>query len=155
MKKKILVAVGLGKNALDLVSFGCSMADCLDAQVDFLHVLPPIEPWMGYKSWIPPETIAEAKKEAKDKLSGLVAEAVGKGTDKASETSHTVFVEQGNASEEIIERAKKGNYTMIIVGYKDKADNTLVEIVIGSTAASVVRFAPCSVLIYRRGLNWF
>lgn len=144
MKKKILVAVGLSKIAPDLISFSCAMGRHLDAQVDFIHVLPPIEPWVGYKSWISPEMIEGATKEAREKLRHLV--------DQSCPVNHEVFVEQGNASEKIIERAKKGGYQLIIVGHK--GDNPLVEIVVGSTAASVTRYAPCSVLIFRPGMNF-
>jgi nucleotide-binding universal stress UspA family protein len=143
MKKKILVAVGLSKIAPDLISFCCAMGRRLDAQVDFLHVLPPIEPWVGYKSWISPEMIEGASKEAREKLRHLVG--------PSCPVDHEIFVDQGSTSEKIIERAKNGGYQLIVVGHK--GDNPLVEIVVGSTAASVARYAPCSVLIFRPGMD--
>lgn len=146
MTSKILVAVDSSKIAQELVPFGLALSRRLGCSSDFIHVLPPIDPWLGYKAWLPQEAIKSAEEEARGKLTRLITRA-----DPASRPS--IHIAQGSASEKIIEKVKEGGYDLLVVGHK--GDNPLVEIVVGSTASSVARYAPCSVLIYRPGLDIF
>lgn len=146
MASKILVAVGLTKIAKDLVRVGLKLSRRLGSSADFMYVLPPIDSWLGYKAWLPQEAMGEVEEESRQRVAQLVASVDPK-------ASPAIHIAQGNVSEKIIERIKAGGYGLLIVGYK--GDNPLVEIVVGSTASSLTRYAPCSVLIYRPGMDFF
>lgn len=56
-----------------------------------------------------------------------------------------VLVRQGHEVEEIVKAARDGAFDLLIVGYH--GHSVIFERVLGSTAQSIVRHAPCSVLL--------
>ena len=66
---------------------------------------------------------------------------------KSPDTQIDEYIAAGDASEEILKYAKEQSADMIVIGYKSYS--AISEILVGSTAAKVARYAPCSVLIYR------
>jgi nucleotide-binding universal stress UspA family protein len=63
------------------------------------------------------------------------------------------MVAQGNAAEIIIETAKKGDFNLIVIGFKSISG--IPQLMVGSTTTNVARYAHCSVLIYRPGFDPF
>jgi nucleotide-binding universal stress UspA family protein len=78
------------------------------------------------------EHFRELTKQARD-LAGL-----------SGVTLDTV-VEQGHEVERIVEAARTGRYDLLIIGYH--GHSRIFERTLGSTAQSIVRHAPCPVLI--------
>ena len=79
-----------------------------------------------------------------------------KAKEKLPELANVDFdmvVKEGSPSDVIIDFAKQGDYNLIVIGYRGQS--TIERLVVGSTAANVARYAHCSVLIYRPGLEIF
>jgi len=53
----------------------------------------------------------------------------------------------GDPGDELLNYAKEKGVDLIVVGYKSYS--AIEQLLVGSTAAKVARYAPCSVLIYR------
>jgi len=150
MPKKVLVAVDLSKISEELVLYGHTLGHRLDVQVDFIHALPHVSFWRGYEPWIAPEVGVEVQEIAHKKIAYWVKKAEEQlpGT---HEHKHEIFIEHGSPAESIIHKVLEGSYNLLIVGHKG---HSLIEhLFIGSTSANVARHAPCSVLIYRPGLE--
>ena len=150
MPRKILVAVDLSKFSEDLVQYGHDLAHRLDVQVDFLHVLPHASLFRGYEPWLPPEVGVEVREIAQKKISYWLHKAEEQHP-HAEEHHHTIFVEEGIPADTVIEWAKKGEYNLIVVGHR--GHSALEHLFVGSTTTSIARYATCSVLIFRPGLE--
>jgi nucleotide-binding universal stress UspA family protein len=86
------------------------------------------------------ELIAFAKKEAHDKLEKKVA----KGTKEGVDVSHIVTM--GNASETIIDTAKKENIDLIVMGSRGLTGMKKI-VALGSVTRNVSEHVRCPVLI--------
>lgn len=152
MPRKILVAVDLSKMSDKLIAYACSLSHRLDVEADFIHVLPHPTLWKGYEPWLPPELDVEISEIARKKINYYIHKAK-EAMPQFAERSHEIIVEEGSPSDVIIRCAKEGDYNLIIIGYRGQS--TIERLVVGSTAANVARYAHCSVLIYRPGLDVF
>ena len=104
----------------------------------------------GYEPWLPPEIDAEVAEIAKKKLAYYFKKTKEKYPDLDS-TKYEMVVKEGNPSDVIMSYAKENNFNLIVIGYRGQS--TIERLVVGSTAANVARYAHCSVLIYRPGLQ--
>jgi len=87
------------------------------------------------------------KEATVDGLKDIISAAVEK-YGEAEECKPVIEIGVGTAADEILKLAEEdSDVDMIIVGYK--SHSKLSELFVGSTAAKVARYAPCSVLIYR------
>jgi len=152
MPGKMLVAVDLSKVSNKLIHYACSLSCRLGIESDFVHVLPHPTLWKGYDPWIPPELGAEISQIARKKISYYMHKAI-ETMPLCTVESHNIIIEEGNPSDVIIRIAQEGGYSLVLVGYKGQS--TIERLVVGSTAANVARYAPCSVLIYRPELDVF
>lgn len=148
MPKKMLVAADLSKLGESVVRYGYSLSHRLGIEATFLHVIPNYYIWRGYEPWLPPDINQEVHDIAEKKMRYFLR--------KADETlgyndkpEHKLEILFGDPAEQIIEYAKKNSTDLIVLGYK--GHSTLENIIVGSTASKVARYAPCSVLIYRPG----
>ncbi|WP_333645084.1 universal stress protein [Thermanaerovibrio acidaminovorans] len=148
MPKKMLVAVDLSKLGESVVRYGVSLSKRLDIEATFLHVIPNYYIWRGYEPWLPPEINQEVQEIAQKKLSDYLKKAQEQGGYQEL-PPHKVEILFGEPGEQIIEYAKKESMDLIVLGYK--GHSALENIIVGSTASKVARYAPCSVLIYRPG----
>lgn len=108
------------------------------AEITALTVLEPMP------SYLAVEVAHEARVEAADKAATALRHKIGDG----SEIS--VFVRHGRAAHEIIEHARENEVDCIIVASHRPG---LSDYFIGSTAARVVRHAPCTVVVLRDGVS--
>lgn len=152
MPKKILVAVDMGELSEQLVDYGHSVASRLDVEVSFLHVLPHPTVWIGFEKWIPEGALKQAKESAEKKIRYYIRKAEEKFPDLAHHEHKIIFAE-GNPSEEIINTAKEGDYNLVIIGYR--GTSAIEGMIIGSTASNIIRYAHCSVLVFRPGFDVF
>jgi len=150
--KKILVAVDMGELSEQLVDYGHSVASRLDVEVSFLHVLPHPTVWIGFEKWIPEGALKQAKESAEKKIRYYIRKAEEKFPDLAHHEHKIIFAE-GNPSEEIINTAKEGDYNLVIIGYR--GTSAIEGMIIGSTASNIIRYAHCSVLVFRPGFDVF
>lgn len=151
MPKKILVAVDLSELGERVVSYGHSLAHRLGVEATFIHILPQPYLWRGYEPWVPPDIDSEVREIAEKKIHYFIRKAE-KGLGLESH-EHNIVIEEGDPADSVIRFAREGGYNLIVVGYR--GHSTLEYLVVGSTAAKVARYAPCSVLIYRPGFEPF
>lgn len=146
---RVLVAIGVSDLSEEIVYYSHRIAHEMDLKLDFIHVFEPIKPgFKGFKQWIPSDIFEDAKISYRFKVKKWLMKAEEK-YPQAGPHEHDIFVEEGNPSEKVIEKAEKGNYSLIITGSRD--ESTMKELMVGSTASTIARYAKCSVLLYRSG----
>ena len=134
MYKKIIVALGLdhghGARAIETAR----RLKSEDGEIFAVHVLEPVPGFATY--YLPPDHEQEVRKSAK----AAIAERVGDKKDAK------VVVLSGSPGLAITEYAEEIGADCIIVGsHKPELQDYLL----GSTAARIVRHAPCSVHVLR------
>lgn len=148
MACKILIAVDMSKMSEDVFAYGCSLALRLEAEAEFIHVLPHPVLWRGYEPWLPPEIDAEVAEIARKKLDYYLKKAK-EAFPELVHKNYKMVVQEGNPSDVIMSYAKENDFNLIVIGYRGQS--TIERLVVGSTAANVTRYAHCSVLVYRPG----
>jgi len=149
---KMLIAVDFSPVGREVAHQGYRMAVKSGMDAVFFHCTPQASRFLeGYdiRAFVSPAEKAsqqDIKAAATRKLDKVVEDVLAE-TGKAGGTSIEEFVATGEAAEEIIKYAKEKDCDLIVVGYKSYS--AIAEILVGSTAAKVARYAPCSVLIYR------
>lgn len=149
---KLLIAVDFSPVGREVAHHGYRLAQKSGMDVTFFHCAPQTSRFLeGYdiKAFISPSSKAENQKIKDMATQSLhkVMEDVLAEYGVSKEITIDEHVAFGDAGEEIIKYAKENKFDMIIIGYKSYS--AIAEILVGSTAAKVARYAPCSVLIYR------
>lgn len=134
MYKKIIAALGLshghGARALE----AARRLKSEDGEIFAVHVLEPVPGFATY--YLPPDHEQEVRKSAME----AIAERVGAHKDVQ------IVVLSGSPGMTVTEYAQEIGADCIIVGsHKPELQDYLL----GSTAARIVRHAPCSVLVLR------
>ena len=139
MPTNILVPVDGSKHMEDNIAYACDLAKNMDSKLTLIHVvtLPtvvepgvPIDPSPFEQAGA--QTLEKAKRIAKDQ-----------GVDAETKLGRTF----GNPAQEILKAAEEGKYDLIIIGAK--GHSLLRNLMIGSVCDTVVRNAPCPVLVVR------
>lgn len=136
MYKNILVAIDL--NHGELGARLLKVARFLAAgggKVTLLNVVQPLPSYVGVQA--PKDVVETHRKETEEKLNELAAGAGG---------VDQVITGLGSAGNEILEEAARIGADAIVVGSHKPG---LTDYLIGSTAARVVRHAPCTVVVER------
>jgi nucleotide-binding universal stress UspA family protein len=111
-----------------------------DAELHLVHV--------GLLSqWVQPDTLSpkqyeRIKQEAQDRLDAEVAYA-----EEVGGTVTEAHRRMGEADSEIIELSEEIGADLILLG--SRGQNTIERIVLGNDSESIVRYAPCSVMVVR------
>lgn len=136
MYKSILVAVDIshGDVGSELLKRAKGLVDD-GGKLHLVYVLEDVPPYVLAE--LPRETIANRKSEAKAQLEAIAASAG---------VQAEVHVQGGHPSSGILEASKEFGADLIMIA-SHRPD--LRDYFIGSTAARVVRYAQCSVLIAR------
>ena len=100
--------------------------------------------------WLPPEIDMEISEIARKKLEYYFKKAKERMPELAN-VKYDMIVKEGSPSDVIIDYAREGEYNLIVIGYRGQS--TIERLGVGSTAANVARYAHCSVLIFRPGLD--
>jgi nucleotide-binding universal stress UspA family protein len=107
---------------------------------------------VGFEKWIPEDAIKEAKESAGKKIRYYIRKSE-EHFPELKKHDHPILFKEGKPAEEIIKTAKEGDFNLIIIGHRSTSG--IQDMVVGSTAANVVRYAHCSVLIFRPGFDVF
>ncbi len=136
MFNNILVAVDPSHDAKQdrALEMARKLADDTMAEISALTVVEPMP------LHIPADYGPDVRVVAADKAMNALRKHVG------SESEIRTFVRHGRAAHEIIEHAKEHNIDCILVA-SHRPD--LTDYLLGSTAARVVRHAPCTVIVLR------
>lgn len=149
----ILIAVDFSPVGIAVAEHGYLLAQKSGMDAVFFHCAPKVTHMLlgyaGCGAYAAVDDAAEQKKidmTGSKKLDEIVESVYAKYGAPEGIKAEKCLV-SGEASEEIIKYAKEKNCDLIIAGYKSYS--TIESILIGSTATKLVRYAPCSVLIYR------
>ena len=135
--KRILIAVDFSSDSVEAFRIALDLSPAPSASLHLLHV---IEARPAVTADVASEIVEEAN-AAMDRLVGSCAPV----PDSADLTRE---IASGEASAEILKRARDWGADLIVLGAKGAA--SLESIILGGTAEHVMQGAPCSVLVVRR-----
>jgi len=136
MYRKILIPIDLAhsKRIEPMMAVARALAG-EDAQILLLSV---VDQMPGYvESQLPASVLGHQEKEVRERLDSIARQAANGGD---------VMVRSGKPAEEILAVAKENGTDLIVIASHKPGFG---DFLIGSTAADVVRHAPCSVHVVR------
>jgi nucleotide-binding universal stress UspA family protein len=138
MFKRILVAYDGSEGSRTALKRGIELAQALDAEL----VSISIEEHLPYYA----ASISEVK-ATKEQVDEHFRALTKQARDVAALSGLTMetIVQQGHEVERIVGAAKEGRFDLLIIGYH--GHSRIFERAMGSTAQSIVRHAPCPVLV--------
>lgn len=140
MQKSILAAIDLSHEDDGVVAAALDLARHRGASLVLLTVHPPVPQLV--ETFLPAGFHAHADKEA---LAALAARLAALGVDPGE---CRLEVRAGSAYDEVITLARKIGADLIVIGSHAP---TAADYLLGSTAAKIIRHAPCSVYVVRSG----
>jgi len=139
--KRILVAVDDSVFAAHAADVGIDLAKSLQAELAFIHSVDSSVARPASDIGVPADKlIAMAQQEAKTLLSAFRERA-------GASPAALEFLEFGKPATKIVEGAKSWPADLIVVGSHGRGG--VERLMLGSVAESVVRHAPCPVLVVR------
>lgn len=139
--QKILVPVDFSEASHKALRYAFAFAKQFRAEVVILHVTE-IPVGTAEAGIIIAEGLIEGiQREAKDRLSGLMADA------RQQKVAADTLTRTGTPYHEIVAAAKEEEVDLVILSTRGRTG--LRHLFLGSTAERVVRYAPCPVLVIR------
>ncbi len=140
--QRILIAVDKGPIAAHAVEVALDLAVALKAQIAVIHVMePPV--MYGNDAGIPKSELMEVAREEGAKLLTQLRE------NPALPALAREFLQGGDAATEIVKAAQDWPADVIVMGSHGR--DGVSRMLLGSVAESVIRHAPCPVLVVRSG----
>jgi nucleotide-binding universal stress UspA family protein len=138
MFKRILVAYDGSEGSRTALKRAIELAEALDAELVSISV----EEHLPYYA----ASISEVKatKEQADEHFRVLTKQAWDLAALSGVTMETL-VQQGHAVERIVNTAKEGRFDLLVIGHH--GHSRIFERTMGSTAQSIVRHAPCPVLV--------
>lgn len=138
--RKILIAVDSEPIAAHAADVGAELARLTGAEVAFIHVIEPELVNPADRGIQPATLIASAKDEAR--------KLIGDFRNRLSQPSSALeFVQIGSPQTEIANAAKDWPADLVVIGSHGRGG--VRRALLGSVAESVMRHAPCPVLVVR------
>ncbi len=140
MFKSILVPVDLAEveMARPAIDRAVALAQASEGKVRLVYVRSILP--VTYMEFVPPTFDAAEQKESEEKLADVAA-SVGLPADRVS-----AVVRMGSVYHEVLDEAEKCGADLVVVGSHRP---TMATYLLGSNASTIVRHAPCSVLVVR------
>ncbi len=138
MFKRILVAYDGSEGARAALRRGIALAKALDAEIYSISVEEHLPHYAA--------SISEVK-AAKEQIDDYFHTLTKQARDQAalSGVELEAVIRQGHEVETIVTMAKEGKFDLLIIGHH--GHSRIFERTMGSTAQSIVRLAPCPVLV--------
>ena len=146
--KKILSPIDFSELSMEAMRGAMELAKDVGAEVHLVHIIAPHHVFIP----LPLATNAEQSRElareaamleqAEAELNRLKKDEFG---DSKKVATHT---EVGNPATKLVDYAKRNEIDLIMLATHGRTGAE--HLVIGSVAEKLVRYAPCSVLVYRR-----
>lgn len=134
---KILVPVDFDPSSEAALDRAIELARATNAALHLLHVSPTEDPGIPSRKIAIP---AETRELAREKLRALVEQ-----TERSLGRPATSELVEGASERSIVQRAAEGNYDLIAMGTHARMGR--LRALAGSVAESVIRGAPCPVLV--------
>ena len=143
--RKILLPTDFSECANYALSYAASLARKFEASIICVHVIEPVMPAVGYTGLTEPLPIADLSEQLEESAERELPK-IGECDDCAGLEIEEVIV-HGDASAEIVRVAEERNVDLIVIASHGRTG--LGRILFGSTAESIVRHAPCPVLVVK------
>ncbi len=149
---KMLLAVDFSPVGRRTTGAGYRLAKKIASEMTFFHCAPQTSRFLqGYdiKAFVSTNSKEEQKSiedAARQKLHKVMTDVITE-DGMPGELKIEEMIVSGDPSDQILRYAEENNFDLIFLGYK--SFNLIEQILVGSTADKVIRYAKCSVLIYR------
>ncbi|HGE8241620.1 universal stress protein [Aeromonas veronii] len=139
--KTLLCPVDFSQMSRAVLDYAVFMAQSHQAQLKLIHVVDQLHGFDSYKilHMTAIEITHEMERQARTQLKELVA---------TLPISATFDIRFGRAADEIVIQAKEDEVELIVMGSHGRSG--ISHLLVGSVAESVVRHAPCPVLVVRQ-----
>jgi universal stress protein A len=139
--KTLLCPVDFSQMSRAVLDYAVFMAQSHQAQLKLIHVVDQLHGFDSYKilHMTAVEITHEMERQAKTQLKELVA---------TLPIPATFDIRFGRAADEIVIQAKDDEVELIVMGSHGRSG--ISHLLVGSVAESVVRHAPCPVLVVRQ-----
>jgi len=142
MFKKILYPIDFSEYTEEITSYAVSIAKKYDSELHLLHVIPNLNYFTPYESFLTPENLVAIEKN--------VEKEIEKDFDKVAKKIDIPVrksIKSGVTFVEIIDYIKEESIDLVVMGTHGRSG--IEHILIGSVAEKVVRKSPCPVLTIR------
>lgn len=143
--RSILLPTDFSECATYALSYAASLARQSGASVVCLHVIEPIMPAVGYTGLTEPLPIADISDQLEESAERELPK-IGE-CDECEGLDIEEVIVHGDAAAEIVRVAKERAVDLIVISSHGRTG--WGRILFGSTAESVVRHAPCPVLVVK------
>ncbi|KJS03834.1 MAG: universal stress protein UspA [Peptococcaceae bacterium BRH_c4a] len=142
---KILVPLDGSARAKVAAEHALELAESMNAEVMFLHVIPALPPYVNKYS----DRLGGTYQQIRDELQLSGESLLNKVREDHSNSGLTIDTKiiWGNPSMEICREAKEGRFDLVIMGSRGLGE--IKGYLMGSVSNRVVRHASCPVLIVR------
>ncbi|HHP5406430.1 TPA: universal stress protein [Aeromonas veronii] len=139
--KTLLCPVDFSQMSKAVLDYAVFMAQSHDARLKLVHVVDQLHGFDSYKilHMTAVEITHEMERQARTQLKELVA---------TLPIPATFDIRFGRAADEIVIQAKEDEVELIVMGSHGRSG--ISHLLVGSVAESVVRHAPCPVLVVRQ-----
>jgi nucleotide-binding universal stress UspA family protein len=146
--KKILAPIDFSEISMEAMRGAMELAKDVGAEVHLVHIIAPHHVFVP----LPLETNAEQSRELARETAMLKQTEKELNRIKKDEFGDSkkvvTYAEVGPPTQKLVDYAKRNEIDLIMVATHGRTGAE--HLVIGSVAEKLVRYAPCSVLVYRR-----
>jgi universal stress protein A len=137
---KILLATDGSKDSALAREAAVDLANKTDSDLHVVHVglLSP---------WVMPDTLSDAQYERLRQEAQKILDEEAKKIQEAGGTVTDAHLRMGRADVEVVRLSQELQVGLLIIGNRGR--ETIARILLGSDAESIVRHAPCPVLVVR------
>lgn len=142
MFKKIVCPVDFSEFTDEIISYALSIAKKFEAEVHLLHVIPTLNYFTPYESFLTPENLISMERNIENEIEKDFQKII-----KKVDMPVKKVIKTGVTFVEIIDYIKAENMDLVVMGTHGRSG--IEHILMGSVAEKVVRKAPCPVLTVR------
>jgi len=136
----IILGVDLQHVSTNLFSFAVETARIREAKLSVIYIHQNVMPLVNVL--MPKDLLEKAKQESEAELKNLCHKNI-----PAVVEWESAVLEGRSVYESLISATKKLDAGLIIIGAHDK--HSLDEILLGTNTEKIVRYAPCSIFVYK------
>jgi nucleotide-binding universal stress UspA family protein len=143
--RSILLPTDFSECANYALSYAASFARQANASIICVHVIEPVVPTVGYTGMAEPLPMADLSDQLEDSAERELPKIAE--CDECAGLKVEEVVAHGDAASEIVRVARERGVDLIVISSHGRTG--LGRMLFGSTAESVVRHAPCPVLVVK------
>jgi len=142
MFKKIVCPVDFSEFTDDILKYATNIAKKYDAELHLLHVIPNLNYFTPYESFLTPENLVLMEKNIEKEVEKDFEKII-----QSIDISVKKIIKTGVIFVEIMDYIKEENIDLVIMGTHGRSG--IEHILIGSVAEKIVRKSACPVLTIR------